>query len=160
MSKGSPYLYRFMNSLATDIFSLDYDAQQHQLVGHWLRDSPDDDLHPSYEQLLAAAKAHGNCRFWLLDMRKRRWHSATFAKWFGDLLSRQAVRELGSPVFVAYVAEEAHRRHVESVATGVMLRQTAEVEFYPYFFTTEAAARDWLSYYQTHLEQQPALRQS
>ncbi len=149
-----------MDFLASDIFSLDYDTTYQQLVGHWLRDSPDDDLHPSYEQLLNAAKAHNNCRFWLLDMSKRRWHSATFAKWFGDLLSRKAVYELGSPVFVAYVANETHRSHIESVATDVMLRQTAEVEFYPYFFTTEAAAREWLVYYQTHLEQQPSLHQS
>lgn len=148
-----------MIPLPATVFSLTYDASQHLVVGHWLRDATDDDLHPSYQQLIDVAKAHTNCRFWLLDMRKRSWNSDTFAKWFGDLLSKRAVSELGSPVFVAYVADEEHRGHIESVATDVMLRQTAQVEFYPYFFNTEEDAREWLAYYQAHLDQHPSQHQ-
>ena len=146
-----------MSSFFADIFSIDYVAAEHLLVGRWLRDTDDDGLYPSYERLLAEAKAYGSCRYWLLDMRLRRWHTATFTKWFANLLTHQAVREVGAPIFVAYVAAEVHRTDIESVATQAMLRQAAQIEFYPYFFNNEAAAHDWLLYYQTHPEQTPPL---
>lgn len=146
-----------MEPASAAVFSLAYDAAQHLLVGHWLAEQADN-LHPSYERLLAAAKAHDNCRFWLLDMHQRRWHSASFAKWYGELLANLVVRELGSPVFVAYVTAESHRQAINSVATQALLRQTAQAEFYPYFFTNEQDARDWLIYYQTHPGQKPANR--
>ena len=144
-----------MSEIPADIFSLTYDAKQHLLVGHWLRDSSDEDLYPSYGRLLAAAKAHGNCRFWLLDMRRRSWQTDVFTKWFTELLANEAVREVGSPIFIAYVAAEAHRADIESVTTEAMLRQSAKAEFYPFFFSSEAAARDWLVYYQSHADQVP-----
>jgi hypothetical protein len=139
-------------------FSLDYEVESHLLIGRWLHDSDDEALYPAYRQLLAAAKANGNCRFWLLDMRRRRWHTAAFAHWFSGLLAHEVVREVGASVFVAYVADEAHRVHIESVATEATLRQAAQVEFYPYFFNNEAVARDWLLYYQAHPDQAPLLR--
>lgn len=140
-------------------FLLDYEAKPHLLVGRWLHDSEDGDLYPAYHRLLAAAKANGNCRFWLLDMRQRSWHTAAFAEWFSGLLANQVVGEVGAPVFVAYIADEAHRVDIESVANEATLRQAAQVEFYPYFFSDEAAARDWLLYYQAHPDQKPSLRQ-
>ena len=148
-----------MQAPPTDFFSLGYEVAPHLLVGRWLHESEDGDLYPAYLRLLATAKANGNCRFWLLDMRQRDWHTVAFAEWFGGLLANQVVREVGAPVFVAYVADETHRVDIESVATEAMLRQAARVEFYPYFFNDEAAARDWLIYYQTHPSLKPALRQ-
>jgi hypothetical protein len=148
-----------MQAPPPDFFSLDYEAKPHLLVGRWLHDSDDDDLYPAYRRLLASAKANGNCRFWLLDMRRRSWHTAAFAQWFSELLANQVVREVGAPVFVAYIADEAHRVDIESVATEATLRQAAQVEFYPYFFSDEATAREWLLYYQTHPEQKPSIRQ-
>lgn len=143
-----------------DLFSLSYEAELSLVVGRWLQDSEDSDLYPAYRQLLVEAKAHDNCRFWLLDMRQRSWHSVAFAQWFSGLLANQVVREVGAPVFVAYLASEAHRADIESVATEATLRQAAEVEFYPYFFSDEPAARDWLHYYQTHPDQKPSIRQT
>lgn len=144
---------------SSNVFSLTYDAAQHLLVGHWLRDTSDDDLYPSYERLLAEAQAHDRCRFWLLDMRGRSWHSENFGQWLADLLARRVVHELGSPVFIAYVAAEHHRAAIESAATEAILRQAAQVEFYPYFFDSEEAAREWLVYYQRHPGRPPAQRQ-
>jgi hypothetical protein len=146
-----------MSSIAAEIFPIDYVAAEHLLVGRWLHDTGDDDLYPSYERLLAEAKAHGNCRYWLLDMRLRNWHTATFTKWFAELLTHQAVHEVGAPIFVAYVAAETHRTDIESVATQAMLRQAAQIEFYPYFFNSETDAHEWLLYYQAHPEQTPPL---
>ena len=147
-----------MPVISPAVFSLAYDADHHLLLGHWHLDTDDADLYPSYERLLAAAKAHGNCRFWLLDMRLRSWHTATFTQWFAGLLANQAVREVGAPIFVAYVAAEHHRADIESVATEAFLKQSAPAEFYPFFFSSEAAARAWLTYHQAHPEQLPPAR--
>ena len=138
-----------------DQFSLGYDPEQRLLIGRWLSDTNEDTLYPSYERLLAAAKANGECRYWLLDMRRRSWHSAEFTAWFGSLLANEVVHELGSPVFVAYVATEAHRSSIEGVANDAMLRQSAKVEFYPYYFDNEQAAREWLVYYRMHPDKTP-----
>ena len=146
-----------MSSSFAEIFSIDYVAAEHLLVGRWLHDTNDDGLYPSYERLLAEAKTHSNCRYWLLDMRLRSWHTTTFTQWFAELLANKAVREVGAPIFVAYVAAETHRTDIESVATQAMLRQAAQVEFYPYFFNSETAARDWLLYYQANPDQKPPL---
>lgn len=148
-----------MQALSPDFFSLDYEATPNLLVGRWLHDSDDGDLYPAFHQLLAAAKANGNCRFWLLDMRRRDWYTAAFTQWFSGLLANQVISEVGAPVFVAYIADEAHRIDIESVATEATLRQIAQVEFYPYFFSDEASAREWLVYHQAHPDQKPAVRQ-
>lgn len=145
-----------MAAAPSDIFSITYDAVQQLLIGHWLHDSGDDDLYPSYDRLLAAAKENDKCRFWLLDMRRRNWHTETFTKWFTEFLTNQAVRELGSPIFIAYVAAEEHRADIESVTTEAMLLQAAQAEFYPFFFNNEAAAYDWLVYYHSHPSTKPA----
>jgi hypothetical protein len=141
--------------VSSDQFSLEYDAAHQFLIGNWSSGISDNDLYSAYERLLTAAKAHGNCRFWLLDIRLRGWHSATFAKWFGDLLAKRIVDELGSPVFVAYVAGEIHRADIESTTTQATLRQSAQAEFYPYFFDNKEAASEWLLYYQLHPDQKP-----
>jgi hypothetical protein len=65
-----------MQAPSSDFFSLNYEVEPRLLVGRWLQDSAEDDLYPAYRQLLAAAKAHDNCRFWLLDMRQRSWHTS------------------------------------------------------------------------------------
>jgi hypothetical protein len=155
MLRQSPYFLSFMPLISPSIFSLAYDAERRILAGHWRLNADDADLYPSYERLLAAAKAHDNCRFWLLDMHLRSWQTATFTKWFTELLANQAVREVGAPIFVAYVAAEHHRADIESVATEAMLRQSARAEFYPFFFSNEATAREWLVYHQTNPEALP-----
>ena len=148
-----------MSPPVTPLFTLSREDTPCLLVGRWHGPTPDDSLYPSYERILAEAKAHGNCRFWLLDMRERAWHSVAFARWYGELLAHQVVQELGSPVFVAYVAAEAHRTAIESATTQAMLRQASQAEFYPYFFSNETDARHWLGYYQAHPTPPPKLPQ-
>lgn len=146
-----------MQVISPDLFSLVHEAERHLLVGRWLHNPAESDLYPTYRQLLATAQTHGNCRYWLLDMRGRSWPSAAFARWFSGPLAGQVVHEMGAPVFIAYLVDESRRAVIESVATDATLRQAAQVEFYPYFFDNEAAARDWLLYYQAHPDQTPPI---
>ena len=130
-------------------FTLTYKLAAKILVARWLPGVFAEDLHPAFEEIVAVAKQADNCRYWLLDLRERA-EPATFQTWFGSLLSREVVRELGKPVFVACLANETSRAEIESIATEARLRQQAQDEFYPYFFSDEAAARERLAYYQEH----------
>lgn len=135
---------------AAPTFTITYDATPRLLVGRWTKEVAADALYAAYTQLLTSAPAHDRCRFWLLDIRPRTWHWEVFAHWFCETFAPQVVAQLGAPVFVAYVASEEQRILIESPATAATLQQAARAEFYPYFFTDEASAREWLAYYQTH----------
>ena len=134
-----------MNNVFSDVFALTYELAPNLLVGRWLRDVADRSLYPPQEELLTAALQNNHCRFWLLDLRAQQEYSPLLLDWLGSLLAQQVVSVLGSPVFVASVANEHHRAEIESIGTETLLRQQAQHEFYPYFFSDEPAARQWLA---------------
>ena len=144
-----------MNNVFSDVFALSYEPAPNLLTGHWLRDVADRSLLPPQEELLTAALHHNRCRFWLLDLRRQEAFSPLLLDWLGNLLAQQVVSVLGSPVFVACLADESHRAEIESIGTETLLRQQAEHEFYPYFFNDEAAARLWLAESQDHEHRPP-----
>ena len=88
-------------------------------------------------------------------MRRQETFSTLLLEWLGNLLAQQVVSVLGSPVFVACLADERHRADIESIGTETLLRQQAAHEFYPYFFHDEAAAREWLGDSQDHAHRPP-----
>ena len=145
-----------MNNVFSDVFALSYEPAPNLLVGRWLRNVADRSLLPPQQELLHAALQHNNCRFWLLDMRGQNAFSPLLLEWLGKLLAQQVVAVLGSPVFMACVADESHRAEIESISTDTLLRQQAEHEFYPYFFHNEAAARVWLAESQDHAHRPPS----
>ncbi|MDB5267729.1 MAG: hypothetical protein JWP58_769 [Hymenobacter sp.] len=144
-----------MNDVFSDVFALSYEAAPNLLVGRWLHDVADRSLLPPQEELLSAALQHNRCRFWLLDMCRQKEYSPLLLEWMSKLLAQQVVSVLGSPVFVACVADESHRDEIESIGTDTLLRQQAAHEFYPYFFHDEAAARQWLADSQDHEHRPP-----
>ena len=144
-----------MNNIFSDIFALTYESAPNLLMGRWLRDITDRSLLPPQEELLTSAQQHNRCRFWLLDLRAQRDYSPLLLDWFGSLLAQQVVSVLGSPVFIACIANESHRAEIESLGTETLLRQQAQHEFYPYFFNNEAAAREWLADSQDHEHRPP-----
>lgn len=151
-----PTLYQsLMNNIFSDVFALAYEPAPNLLVGRWLCDVADPSLHPPQEELLSAALQHNRCRFWLLDLRAQQDYSPLLLDWLSSLLGQQVVSVLGSPVFVACVANESHRTEIESVGTETLLRQQAQHEFYPYFFSDEEAARQWLADSQDHEHRPP-----
>ena len=144
-----------MNDVFSDVFALSYEAAPNLLVGRWLHDVADRSLLPPQEELLGAALQHDRCRFWLLDLRNQHEFSPMLLGWLQSMLAQQVVTVLGSPVFVACVADERHRPEIDSISTETLLRQQAAHEFYPYFFNDEPAARQWLAESQDHEHRPP-----
>lgn len=114
------------------------------LVGRWLLVLPPPELQATYKAMLAAAQAHGNCRFWLLDLRRRPLAGPDLNEWFRDQFSPQLVATLNGPLFTAYLAGPHQRLAAESAEMELHLRHAATLDSYPLFFDEEAEAMAWL----------------
>ncbi|MGI4864962.1 MAG: hypothetical protein ACRYFZ_13640 [Janthinobacterium lividum] len=129
-------------------FTVAYDPTTSRLCGHWPASVDDSLLRAHYADLLTAACAHGGCRFWLLDMRGRNWHSPEFGRWFSTVFTAAAHAALHQPLFIAYVLSPAH--HAVANTPGVQATQSGSSthDVYPFFFDSAAAAREWLAHQQ------------
>ncbi|MGI4759599.1 MAG: hypothetical protein ACRYF0_02745 [Janthinobacterium lividum] len=126
------------------LFSVAYELRTDILLGAWAGGVPAAALPGCYDQLLAAARAHGNCRFWLLRLQQRNWHDEGFGQWFNEEFAPWAGAALGSPLFVACVMHPSQRPHVEASRTEQLLRRVAGRNIFPFYFENETDARDWL----------------
>ena len=55
---------------------------------------PPPELQGTYQAMLEAARAHGNCRFWLLDLRRRPLAGPDLNEWFRNQFSPQIAATL------------------------------------------------------------------
>ena len=94
--------------------------------------------------MLAAARETGNCRFWLLDLRRRPLAGPDLNEWFREQFSPQVTAALGGPLFTAYLAGPHQRIAAESAEMELHLRHAATLDSYPLFYDDEAEAVKWL----------------
>ena len=73
-----------MPTFPINAFSLEYRPELGILIGCWKQALPPPELQGTYEAMLAVAKEHGNCRFWLLDLRRRPLAGPDLNQWFRD----------------------------------------------------------------------------
>ena len=125
-------------------FSLEYRPDLGILVGRWLHALPPPELQGTYEAMLVAAREHDNCRFWLLDLRRRPLAGPDLNEWFGEQFSPQLAATLDGPLFTAYLAGPHQRRAAESAEMELYLRHAATLDSYPLFYDNEADAVTWL----------------
>jgi hypothetical protein len=130
-------------SAPLDAFSWAYEPAAGLLRGEWAGPVPAAALPACYGQLLVAAEAH-DCRFWLLDMRRRNWHDAAFAEWFSTDFAAQASQVVGQPLFIACVVQPGQRPQVEGQCNEQLLRQITAYNVFPFYFADERLARAWL----------------
>ncbi len=133
-----------VQTLPPDGFHLAYEPGSDTLAAAWPRSLPMELLPACYEALLAAAQAQHSCRFWLLDIRQRNWHSAEFGHWFITEFVPRAVAALGQPLFMAFLVADEQQQFIESAATDTILRQAAKLNCFPFYFNYEEAALAWL----------------
>jgi len=133
-----------MPVFSSTAFSLEYRSDLGLVIGRWLTDLPPPELQGTYEAMLAAAKAHHNCRFWLLDLRRRPVAGPDLNAWFRDQFSPRIAAELGGPLFTAYLAGPHQRPATESDAMELYFRREAAVDAFPQLFESEAEAMAWL----------------
>jgi hypothetical protein len=129
---------------SNEAFSLEYRPDLGILIGRWLQAMPPPELQGTYQTMLAAARAHDNCRFWLLDLRRRPLAGPDLNEWFRDQFSPQVAAALDGPLFTAYLAGPHQRAAAESAEMELHLRHAASLDSYPLFYDDEAEAVNWL----------------
>lgn len=128
-----------------DGFSLTYLPDEHLLIGRWLRPVQLTELQAHYEATLDAAKANGNCRHWLLDVRRRRINDEEAMRWFGEAFSPRLPQELGQPVVVAYFAMVGQGAVLDEPGLRENIRQGSLSGTKYCYFDQENAAMHWLA---------------
>jgi hypothetical protein len=126
-------------------FTLAYLPDQHILIGRWLRPVLLSELQAHYRELLEAALAHGHCRYWLLDVRRRRINDADAVRWFGEEFSPQLPQHLGQPVVVAYFAMVGQDVASTDPALWANIRQGSMQGAAYCYFDQERKAMEWLA---------------
>ena len=145
-----------MSPFPTEAFSLEHRADLGILIGRWLQATPPPELQGTYQAMLAAARVHGNCRFWLLDLRRRPLAGPDLNEWFRQQFTPQLAAALGGPLFTAYLAGPHQRAAAESAEMELHLRHVATLDSYPLFYDDEAEAVTWLCEQQERAGGRPA----
>ncbi|WP_375415787.1 hypothetical protein [uncultured Hymenobacter sp.] len=135
---------------ATDTFTIAYDAQRELLRACWLQPLADEELQATLLELLTAAQRYANCRYWLLDARRRPIAGPALRRWARQVLHPQLYPALGGPVFVAFVVTPGQWPAIENVAMDQHLRAAAAEEVFPNYFEDEPTALNWLRDQQKH----------
>jgi len=129
----------------SDSFTLTYLPDQHLLIGRWLRPVSLPEIKAHYDELLQAAQAHGNCRHWLLDVRRRIINDPDAVRWFGEEFGPALPAVLGQPVVVAYFARVGQDVATTDPALWENIRQGSLQGAKYCYFDLESEALAWLA---------------
>lgn len=128
-----------------DGFTLAYLPDQHLLIGRWLRPVTLTELQAHYGDLLQAAVAHGHCRHWLLDVRRRTINDPEAVHWFGEEFGPGLPAILGQPVVVAYFAMVGQDVATTDPDLWENIRQGSMQGANYCYFDQESEAMRWLA---------------
>jgi hypothetical protein len=131
--------------LPAEVFILDYRPDQALLIARWLRPLTLLELQTSYEAILAAAQAHGSCRHWLLDVRRRATGDPAAMQWFGREFSPRLLAALGGPLFAAYFGMITQDVAKDIAALRANIEQGELNGAHYHYFNREDEALAWLA---------------
>ena len=135
-----------MDSFSTAYLDVTYHPDQQLLHGHWKRGVMPFELQQGYAAILDIA-AEMNCRFWLIDVRRRTGVDASDVFWMMEDFFPRVYPRLGR---TAYVALLMAPHHLAGAMANIGIPQKSEVSQEPPYliqrFTEEACARAWLEH--------------
>jgi hypothetical protein len=131
-------------------FQIVHEPGESILTARWLHTATNESARNDYGDLLAAARVHGRCRFWLIELRHRVRYSEDSYQWFAHTFAPHAVRSLGHPLFIAYVMEVQHYDYVHDPVIVRLQQLCTADDLHLAFFETRAAAVHWLQHQQEY----------
>ncbi|WP_375437227.1 hypothetical protein [uncultured Hymenobacter sp.] len=135
-----------MDSFSTAYLDVAYHPDQQLLYGHWKRGVMPFELQRGYAAILDVA-AETNCRFWLLDVRRRTGVDASDVFWMMEDFFPRLHPRLGRTTYIALLMAP---HHLAGALANIGLSQNnATSQGQPYLiqrFTDENPARAWLEY--------------
>ncbi|GAB2957675.1 hypothetical protein GCM10027048_25380 [Hymenobacter coalescens] len=128
-------------SAPSPLVELSYRPDLHILVVRWLSATTDDEIRRLFHHL-EQVDAH-QCRYWLLDARRRPSSSPVVTRWVFDEFAPQTAHRLGGRLYFSYLVSPLHLVDAES------LRRTelADDDPLPYrlhYASQEGEATEWL----------------
>ena len=130
---------------ATDALEIIYHRDYHILIGRFLRPLSEEENHQCYLDLLAAAHARDNCRYWLLDIRRRGRSGPIVLDWLLHDFYPLMQHELDTPARLVYFMAPGLRE--EFLTDGTVPEPhtyRAHEQFRMNQCITEREAVDWL----------------
>lgn len=129
---------------ALDYLECHYRPDLQVLVGRWLRQPTDDELHAGYHRLLELAEIH-NARLWLVDARRRDHATQQGIPWMTSHFMPLMAKRLSGPVFLAYLFMPTHLHELEQDTAVPPLSYFDGRAYRIQRFTEESIAMKWLS---------------
>ncbi|MBD2723205.1 hypothetical protein [Hymenobacter armeniacus] len=136
---------------ALDYLQYQFRSDLQVLVGRWLRQPTEAELHAGYHRLLDVAEAVG-ARLWLVDTRRRDHASQQSTPWMMEHFLPLLPPRLGGPVHLAYLFMPTHLHELEHDAAVPPLTYFDGRPYHVGRFTEEQAAMRWLAAYQAQLQ--------
>lgn len=138
-----------MTSFTTAYLDVTYDETQQLLFGRWKRGVMPFELQQGYSAILDIAAAT-NCRFWLLDIRRRTGVDASDVFWITEEFFPRLQPRMGHTTYMAFLMSPHH-------LAGVLAGNGADIDSAPdglpyafQRFTEESAALAWLEHCHQH----------
>ena len=149
MPLRTPYLWEFIfflfmsPLLVQDFLEISYRADLDVLVARWLRPIELPEMQYGYQLLLEAAQA-GNCRRWLLDVRRRLNTHQIGAQWMVSSFLPLVGARLGGRTQLAYLLAPTYMRDLAADAAFPQPSYFAGKPFIGERFIEENTAIEWL----------------
>ncbi|AYA37781.1 hypothetical protein D3Y59_12445 [Hymenobacter oligotrophus] len=115
------------------------------LVGRWLQPLTTEELQTGYLAMLEAA-AELQCRFWLVDGRRRTHAHSNDSRWMMEVFFPQLEPRLGGQTYLGYLFTPTHLQDLE---TDADLPSLSYFDGRPYQirrFIEEQGAMQWLAH--------------
>ncbi|MDB5233763.1 MAG: hypothetical protein JWR44_756 [Hymenobacter sp.] len=128
---------------ALDYLQCQFRADLQVLVGRWLRQPTDEELHNGYHHLLELAQTC-DARLWLVDARRRDHANQQGTPWMMEHFLPLLPQRLGGSVFMAYLFMPIHLLEIEQDASVPPLTYFDGRTYHVQRFTEEHAAMQWL----------------
>ncbi|TGE08543.1 hypothetical protein [Hymenobacter fodinae] len=122
-------------------------AEQHVLTGRWLRSVMPFELHRGYQTLLDIA-AERQCRYWLVDIRRRTSIDALDVHWMHEEFYPRLYPRLGRTTFIAFLMAPHQLAGVMASMARPAPSTAGEEPYVLQRFTEEKPALEWLQHQQ------------
>ena len=129
--------------LVQDFLEISYRPDLNLLLGRWLRPIELEEMQHGYQLLLDAAVA-GDCRQWLLDVRRRQNTHQVGAQWMLSNFLPQLAARLGGRTRLAYLMAPTYLRDADADAAFPPATYFEGKPFVGERFIEENTALDWL----------------
>lgn len=139
------YVCYMSSAFSSPDFPVVYRPDLHVVVGRWMREiQRAQEVQQNYASLLEEAEQHQQCRFWLLDARRRFRTAVEITDWVEDYFPRMAEERLGGEIRIAYLL--APRQLLVSTESPPFpqLRHPVHGHLLSRQFTDEGKAIAWL----------------